>query len=63
MCPMVCFRRKSDSLRLCIDYRKLNLTTAPDKKLTTEDILENLRCAVLVYYTRYVKDLSSGIHL
>ena len=62
MCPMVCVRRKGDSLRLCIDYRKLNLTTLPDKKLRTEDILDNLWCAVLVYYTRYVKDLSSGIH-
>ena len=62
MCPMVCVRRKGDSLRLCIDYRKLNLTTLPDRKLRTEDILDNLWCAVLVYYTRYVKDLSSGLH-
>ena len=62
MCPMVCVRRKGDSLRLCIDYQKLNLATGPDKKLRTEDILDNLWCEVLVYYTRYVKDLSSGIH-
>ena len=32
------------------------------KKPRTEDILDNLWCAVLVYYTRYVKDLSSGLH-
>ena len=49
MYPMVFVRRKGDSLRLCIDYWKLNLTTVPDKKLRTEDILDNLWCAVLVY--------------
>ena len=60
--PMVCARRKGSSLRLCIDYREPNFKTIPDKKPRTEDILDNLWCAVLVYYTRYVKDLSSGLH-
>ena len=60
--PMVCARRKGSSLRLCIDYQKLNFKTVPDKKPRTEDILDNLWCAVLVYYTRYVKGLSSGLH-
>ena len=60
--PMVCVRRKGSSLRLCIDYRKLNLRTIPDRKPRTEYILDKLRWSVLVYYTRYVKDLSSGLH-
>ena len=60
--PMVCVRRKANSLRLCIDYQKLNLRTIPDRKSRTEYILDNLRWSVLVYYTRYVKVLSSGLH-
>ena len=60
--PMECVRRKDSCLKLCIDYRKLNLTTIPDKKPINEDILDNLWCAVLVHYTRYVKDVSSRLH-
>ena len=60
--PMVCARRKGSSLRLCIDYREPNFKTIPDKKPRTEDNLDNLWCAVLVYYTRYVKNFSSGLH-
>ena len=60
--PMVCVRRKGSSLRFCIDYRKLNLRTIPDGKPRAEYIWDNLRRSVLVYYTRYVKDLSSGLH-
>ena len=60
--PMVYVRRKGSSLRLSIDYWEPNFKTIPDKKPRTEDILHNLWCAVLVYYTRYVKDFSSELH-
>ena len=45
--PMVCARGKGSSLKLCIDYREPNFKTIPDKKPRTEDILDNLWCAVL----------------
>lgn len=42
--PMVCVRKKDGGLRLCIDYRKLNLKTIPDKQPIPriQDILDGL---------------------
>ena len=41
---MICVREKDGSLRLCIDYRKLNNKTIPEKQPITKvrDILDNL---------------------
>ena len=43
--PIVCVRKKENSLRMCIDYRKLNNKTTPDCQPIprTQDILDNLR--------------------
>ena len=42
--PMVCVRKKDGGLRLCIDFRKINKKTIPDKQLIlrVQDILDNL---------------------
>ena len=42
--PMVCVRKKCGGLRLCIDYRKLNLKTIPDRQPIPriQDILDSL---------------------
>ena len=42
--PMVCVRKKCGGLRLCIDYRKLNLKTIPDRQPIPriQDILDGL---------------------
>ena len=42
--PMVCVRKKDGSLRLCIDFRKLNQKTIPDKQPIprVQDILDGL---------------------
>ena len=42
--PIVCVRKKDNSLRMCIDYRKLNSKTIPDAQPIprTQDILDNL---------------------
>ena len=42
--PMVCVRKKDGTLRLCIDYRKLNSKTNPDSQPITNvlDIVNNL---------------------
>ena len=42
--PMVCVRKKDGSLRLCIDYRKLNNKTIPDRQPTPkiQDMLDCL---------------------
>ena len=42
--PMVCVRKKDGGLRLCIDFRKLNLKTIPDKQPIPriQDILDGL---------------------
>ena len=42
--PMVCVRKKDGSLRLCIDYRRLNSKTIPDSQPIpkVQDILNNL---------------------
>ena len=42
--PMVCVRKKDGSLRLCIDYRKLNSKTIPDRQPIprVQDLLDGL---------------------
>ena len=42
--PIVCVRKKDNSLRMCIDYRKLNNKTTPDCQPIPriQDILDNL---------------------
>ena len=42
--PIVCVRKKDGSLRLCVDYRKLNKKTTPDSQPLPriQDILDNL---------------------
>ena len=42
--PIVCVRKKDNSLRMCIDYRKLNDKTIPDAQPIPriQDILDNL---------------------
>ena len=42
--PIVCVRKKDNSLRMCIDYRKLNNKTIPDAQPIPriQDILDNL---------------------
>ena len=42
--PIVCVRKKDNSLRMCLDYRKLNLKTIPDSQPIPriQDILDNL---------------------
>ena len=42
--PIVCVRKKDGSLRMCIDYRKLNNKTIPDSQPIprTQDIFDNL---------------------
>ncbi len=42
--PMVCARKKCGGLRLCIDYRKINLKTIPDRQPIPriQDILDSL---------------------
>ena len=42
--PIVCVRKKDNTLRMCIDYRKLNNKTVPDSMPIPriQDILDNL---------------------
>ena len=42
--PLVCARKKCGGLRMCIDYRKLNLKTIPDRQPIPriQDILDDL---------------------
>ncbi len=42
--PIVCVRKKDGSLRMCVDYRKLNNKTVPDSQPIPriQDILDNL---------------------
>ena len=49
---MVCVRKKDGSLRLCIDYRKLNNKTIPDRQPIPkiQDMLDCLGGATVVLY-------------
>ena len=42
--PIVCVRKKDNSLRLCVDYRRLNLKTVPDRHPIprVQDLLDGL---------------------
>ena len=42
--PVVCVRKKDSSLRLCVDYRQLNMRTVPDRHPLprVQDTLEKL---------------------
>ena len=42
--PIVCVRKKDGSMRLCVDYRKLNLKTVPDRHPIprVQDLLDGL---------------------
>ena len=42
--PIVCMRKKDGSLRMCVDYRKLNKKTIPDSQPLPriQNILDNL---------------------
>ena len=42
--PIVCVRKKDNTLRLCVDYRKLNLKTIPDRHPIprVQDLLDGL---------------------
>ena len=43
--PMVCVRKKNGELRLCVDFRRLNKKTIPDRQPIPriQDILDNLK--------------------
>ena len=58
--PMVCVRKKDGSLRLCIDFRKLNKKTIPDKQPIprVQDILDGL--GGQVWFTTL--DMSQAYH-
>ena len=42
--PIVCVRKKDNTLRLCVDYKKLNLKTVPDRQPIprVQDLLDGL---------------------
>jgi len=56
--PVVVVRKKDGSLRICIDYRKLNKNTIfdPEPMITTEDLLQKLSKAK--YFSKL--DMSKG---
>ena len=43
--PMVCVRKKDGSLRLCIDYRKVNAKTIPSRQPIPriQDVIDSLK--------------------
>ena len=65
--PIVCVRKKDNSLRLCVDYRKLNLKTIPDRQPIprVQDLLDGLHGQrffstldmAKAYHQGYVKDI------
>ena len=58
--PIVCVRKKDNSLRLCVDYRKLNLKTIPDRQPIprVQDLLDGL--AGQKYFTTL--DMAKAYH-
>ena len=65
--PIVCVRKKDNTLRLCVDYRKLNLKTIPDRQPIprVQDLLDGLHGQKLfttldmakAYHQGYVKEI------
>ena len=65
--PIVCVRKKDGSLRLCVDYRKLNLKTVPDRQPIprVQDLLDGLHGQkyfstldmAKAYHQGYVRDI------
>ena len=65
--PIVCVRKKDNSLPLCVDYRKLNLKTIPDRQPIprVQDLLDGLHGQKLfttldmakAYHQGYVRDI------
>ena len=65
--PIVCVRKKDNSLRLCVDYRKLNLKTIPDRQPIPriQDLLDGLYGQKIfstldmakAYHQGYVRDI------
>ena len=65
--PIVCVRKKDGSLRLCVDYRRLNLKTVPDRQPIprVQDLLDGLHGQKLfttldmakAYHQGYVRDI------
>ena len=65
--PIVCVRKKDNSLRLCVDYRKLNLKTIPDRQPIprVQDLLDGLHGQhffstldmAKAYHQGYVRDI------
>ena len=58
--PIVCVRKKDNSLRMCVDYRRLNLKTIPDRQPIprVQDLLDGL------YGQRYFStlDMAKAYH-
>ena len=65
--PIVCVRKKDNSLRMCVDYRKLNLKTIPDRQPIprVQDLLDGLHGQrffttldmAKAYHQGYVRDI------
>ena len=65
--PIVCVRKKDGTLRLCVDYRKLNLKTIPDRQPIprVQDLLDGLHGQkyfstldmAKAYHQGYVRDI------
>ena len=65
--PIVCVRKKDNSLRLCVDYRRLNLKTIPDRQPIprVQDLLDGLHGQryfstldmAKAYHQGYVRDI------
>ena len=65
--PIVCVRKKDNTLRLCVDYRKLNLKTVPDRQPIprVQDLLDGLHGQKFfstldmakAYHQGYIRDI------
>ena len=65
--PIVCVRKKDGTLRMCVDYRRLNLKTIPDRQPIprVQDLLDGLHGKrffstldmAKAYHQGYVKDI------
>lgn len=57
--PIVCVRKKDNTLRMCVDYRKLNLKTVPDRQPIPRVV--NTPWSTILLHLRYGQGLSSGV--